>query len=343
MPFVHGRVASLWFGNKDISTYLKQINFGANAQASDTTTFQSQWKTSLAGLLDATVDTQGLYDPLLTDLPANLGVADTVLSVGPGGLLNVGDPARLINVQTTKYSESPPVGDVIGFAWAVIADGPASMGNCLLPFKQAYGAKANGYVTSTAMGNITYTQGVTQPTDGLPHNVTCTRAVVAGADTPGTVLVTGTDYLNQAQTEVLTPGADTVLVQGLKAFKTVTSLVGSGWSAVSTADNIVFGWGAVMSTAGVDNLAASTTGAIAHLHCSAVSASDTLTVTIEDSAVGVAGPWAAVASGAFTGLTTAGNQRLIIPGTIRRYVRATPTITAIGTSNATFGVTLART
>jgi hypothetical protein len=104
-------------------------------------------------------------------------------------------------------------------------------------------AVANYYVVSTNMVVGAYTLAHTTASDGLARNVTCTRAVVTGADTPGTVLVTGTDLDGTVITETLTPGADTVLVAGTKAFLTITSIVGSGWVINTGNDTIVFGFG----------------------------------------------------------------------------------------------------
>ncbi len=53
------------------------------------------------------------------------------------------------------------------------------------------------------------------------------------------------DYRWNALTETLTPVAGT-LVTGTKVFKTVTSLTGAGWTATSTADNIIIGYGALI-------------------------------------------------------------------------------------------------
>lgn len=110
-------------------------------------------------------------------------------------------------------------------------------------------AVANRYVTSTAMKNGSYTvanDGL--PGDGLCRNVTCTRTVVGGADTPGVLTVTGTDYNGETITEVLVPGASGILVSGKKAFKSVTSVVGSGWAVDSGTDydTIVVGFGDVV-------------------------------------------------------------------------------------------------
>jgi archaellum component FlaF (FlaF/FlaG flagellin family) len=107
-------------------------------------------------------------------------------------------------------------------------------------------ASANRIVTTTNMKVGAYTIANASSADGLPRNVTCTRAVVTGADTAGTVLVTGTDVAGNVITETLIPGADTVVVAGLKAFKTVTSVVGAGWVINTGNDTIVFGFGTLV-------------------------------------------------------------------------------------------------
>jgi hypothetical protein len=104
-------------------------------------------------------------------------------------------------------------------------------------------ASANGYVTSTAMKNAAYTLAADHPTSGARH-ITMTRTVVGGADTPGIITAVGTDLGGNAITEVLTPGANGVLVTGTKFFATVASLTGSGWVAATGDDTIVIGWDA---------------------------------------------------------------------------------------------------
>src|SRR3990172_7841290 len=84
----------------------------------------------------------------------------------------------------------------------------------------------------------------------------------------------------------------------------------------------------------------STTGAIAHLHVTSVSAGDDITVTLEDSANG--SDWLAISGGAFANLAVAGSERLVISGTIRRYTRAVWNVTGTDVS-IVFGVALART
>lgn len=95
---------------------------------------------------------------------------------------------------------------------------------------------------------------------------------------------------------------------------------------------------ATANTSSVDGGAQSTTGAVAHLHVFSVSTDDSLTVTIEDSANN--STWATI--GTFAAATGATSERLVINGTVRRYVRAVLTVSGSGVS-ITAGLAFART
>lgn len=90
-----------------------------------------------------------------------------------------------------------------------------------------------------------------------------------------------------------------------------------------------------------DDGASNSTGAIAHLHVTAVSAGSWV-VKIQDSATGSSG-WADI--GTFAAVTDATNpQRIVIAGTVRRYVRYVATRTGGSSSDSvTFGLAIART
>jgi hypothetical protein len=104
-------------------------------------------------------------------------------------------------------------------------------------------AVSNRFVVSTNMFNGAYTIANPSSADGRARNVTVLQTIVAtGTDTPGTVLVTGTNVDGKVQTETLTPvGGSTV--SGVLPFQTVTSIVGSGWVIAGGNDTIVFGTG----------------------------------------------------------------------------------------------------
>ena len=102
------------------------------------------------------------------------------------------------------------------------------------------------YVTSVNMKVGAYTVATPSPSDGLCRNVTATVTTGGGVVdvSLGTLLITGTDYNSKVITETLTLVTGTVT--GIKAFKTVTNVVGAGWvidAAPATEDTITVGCG----------------------------------------------------------------------------------------------------
>lgn len=105
-------------------------------------------------------------------------------------------------------------------------------------------AVTNRFVVSVNMANGPYTlANTTQPTAGA-RKVTVATTAATGADTQGTILVTGTNLAGQVMTETLVPVSGST-VTGAKLFKTVTSVVQSGWSIVGGNDTIIVGCDAV--------------------------------------------------------------------------------------------------
>lgn len=101
-------------------------------------------------------------------------------------------------------------------------------------------ASANYIVESTNMKNGAYT--VAHATLDVARNVTVTQTAVGVADTAGTITVAGTNIYGEAISEEITPSAGST-VQGAKAFKTITSVTGSGWIINEGNDTIVVGTG----------------------------------------------------------------------------------------------------
>lgn len=77
----------------------------------------------------------------------------------------------------------------------------------------------------------------------IPRNITVTRTTAGDADTPGIITITGTNFNDDVISEEITPGDNSATVPGLKAFKTITSVIGSEWAAEGAADSITVGWG----------------------------------------------------------------------------------------------------
>jgi hypothetical protein len=92
------------------------------------------------------------------------------------------------------------------------------------------------------MVNSTYSL-TAQP--DVPRNITVTHASVGATDTLGIITVDGTDINDEVIQEIITPSADGVVV-GLAAFKTVTTITGSGWTIAEGNDTIIVGVGDVL-------------------------------------------------------------------------------------------------
>ena len=112
-------------------------------------------------------------------------------------------------------------------------------------------ADPNLFVTDVHMANGAYIVATPDmPEANTARHVTLTRTFDGAADTPGTVLITGTDLRGQTISEVLTPSAvDATLVEGTKWFHKVVSAVQSGWVIGEANDHIVIGCGAEVAVA----------------------------------------------------------------------------------------------
>ena len=107
-------------------------------------------------------------------------------------------------------------------------------------FTAAPAAVANRFVVSTNMINGAYSlAATTMPTAGA-RKVTVATTAVTGADTQGTITVTGTNLAGATITDVITPVSGSTAT-GVKNFLTVTSVVGAGWAIVGGNDTIVVG------------------------------------------------------------------------------------------------------
>jgi hypothetical protein len=162
--------------------------------------------------------------------------------------------------------------------------------------------------------------------------------------TPGSVLTVGPAGLRAGDRARLL----SALTSAFAESAAIGDVVSIAWSTIA---DLPVGLGHVLEpmaeieadangTTLVGPLGGTTTGAIAHLHVTAVSADDELDVKLQDSANGT--DWADITGGAFATVTAPGAERLVIPGTIRRYVRAVFDVTGDEVA-ITCGIAFART
>ena len=114
----------------------------------------------------------------------------------------------------------------------------------------------NSVVVSANMKTTAHTLVATEGTSVLAsgiltfnvaRNITITQTDAGSTDARVPFIITGTDINGAAITESITPGATTVLTVGVKAFKTVSSIVSATWvinaTGTSTADTVIVGTG----------------------------------------------------------------------------------------------------
>lgn len=158
-------------------------------------------------------------------------MADQIDSYLPGTGRMLGEGDAVVNVA-----------DLVGEIKAILEEirdggGGGVAGDTITRYDLgAPAAPANNMIAMEAMKNGAYTV-LTNP--DVCRNIMVVRQVNGDPDTPGTITIVGTDYNDVEISEEITPGDNGVEVQGAKAFKTVTSITGSGWTAAGDADTLI--------------------------------------------------------------------------------------------------------
>lgn len=139
-------------------------------------------------------------------------------------------PKKVLN---TRHAQMDASGAVVDHTYQVIC---CTLGSPVVD-------DVDRIVTSVVMANKTYIIAA-QP--DVPRNITVTATTDTGADTPGVITVTGTDRADAVITEVIIPAQGSTIA-GLRAFKTVISVVGTGWvQAGGVSDTITIGVGSLI-------------------------------------------------------------------------------------------------
>jgi hypothetical protein len=126
--FRHGRNTSVWLGAFDVSSYCNAADLSADVDTAESTTFGNDWHRFLPGAAGLKVDVKGVFDPAAAPYFTDVIQTEPVLTYGPAGMAAIGDLARLVLVNETAYAESTPVGGVVGFTCAMLADGQVGFG-----------------------------------------------------------------------------------------------------------------------------------------------------------------------------------------------------------------------
>lgn len=134
----YGSQTSVWLDVVDESQFFNDAALDIGVDTAETTTFQPGtspgWKAYIEGQAVAKVTVKGFYD-LVNDaaMMGDVRNGGSVLTVGPAGLLAVGDYARLVWVHDTTVGESSPIGGAVLLNVAYQGDGTVGLGWCLHP------------------------------------------------------------------------------------------------------------------------------------------------------------------------------------------------------------------
>ena len=122
MAFTHGKDSVFKLDNSggtltDISSYVNNVDFPETADVAETTTLGAGNKTYIVGLKDATMSISGLWDSTLDGIlgvvvgqSATLSFEYSPEGTGSGAIKYTGEAI------CTSYSQSSPVGDVVGYS-----------------------------------------------------------------------------------------------------------------------------------------------------------------------------------------------------------------------------------
>lgn len=158
MPFKHGRLAEIWLGGQDVSTFFMNADLESVVETAPATTFKALWKSFLAGLAMSRLVTNGYFDSTLTNVRATLGVsAGSVVTFAPAGAVAIGDLTRSLLVNSTKYKEGAKIGSLVTFDWDVSSTAVVAYGVCLHVMQ----SESPGTITGTGDGVMTSAQSTT--------------------------------------------------------------------------------------------------------------------------------------------------------------------------------------
>jgi hypothetical protein len=189
----------------------------------------------------------------------------------------------------------------------------------------------------TTLANTAKTYIVGQQTSTMSIGLFMDAAVVAHAATwetttpqpvtycPNGMLITAECMLADA---LLTQWSTSAPVGGVVEMSISTQNTGP----LGGAGVVIGAFGAITTTTNgtaVNNGAATSTGAVAHVHSTAFSGLTSNTITIQDSADGSTG-WTTI--GTFTAITGTTYQRITIAGTVRQYTRVVDTCVGVGSN-----------
>ncbi len=223
MAFRHGRLGELWLNATDISNYFASADMSVKVDTADVSTFKvagvpTTYHAYIAGLAAATLTASGYYDSSEADkVRSTLQQVTTnvlgQLTYSPAGAVALGDPARLLNINSSNYKTSSKIGNAVVMDWTAMSTAPLGIGNCLFPLASTapvVGATPGG--DGLGNGGVQTTTGliahlhVTAMTGGDTHTFKLQDATTVGG--------AYTDIAGAAFTNVTAVGSQRLIVSG---------------------------------------------------------------------------------------------------------------------------------
>jgi hypothetical protein len=119
MAFVHGRLGEFTVNSVNLSAFCDTLEISIEVENAEVTTFGDAWRNFIGGLVGATIDIGGAWDPTTTTGPASAiasvisgGAAVTFIAEPGGAAVNQG---RTGSCLVASYKETGAVGDKVGF------------------------------------------------------------------------------------------------------------------------------------------------------------------------------------------------------------------------------------
>lgn len=150
MAFTHGKNAKVYANGYDLSAWLRKVNTSGEADTAETSTFQRNSKTKVAGQKSGKLTAEGLFShsnaagsqEIDDVLQAALGVENVCWIYGPEGDA-AGKRATLLAAITNSYEIESPVDDVVSVKAEAESSGTAVEGGIFL-VSGAQAATGNG-------------------------------------------------------------------------------------------------------------------------------------------------------------------------------------------------------
>lgn len=124
--------SKLWYGKRDLSGDVNQMNLTYEAEMQDDTTFESSGANEkLAGLKNVTMSHDGLWSSTADEnLFDNIGSSNRVITIGPTDG-SEGEPGFSFHSIQSNYSPGASVGDILGFSVEGEGDGELRRGTII--------------------------------------------------------------------------------------------------------------------------------------------------------------------------------------------------------------------